>query len=596
MSLIHVSSQGDKGGSSTRFSNFFPNPIIIEPNSQVALVNIILSPNGNVVIDETNNILVFAIGSVIGSVDTVSPQNRVVIAAGEYTADELAVLITDSMNALTFQGAYYKFADPTGGGWAVSVIKVDEKPSAFKFENTQNDQPALKAYASRAFWEATGGTTFAADQLEYEDITTSPAVPEAPNSFYGVFKADVAANNSTAFQQVLSNKHGLFRGLKGSNGLKPYIEMFFDTYDAGGGADSEFGEVVYGWGAHGLFTTGAANFDVNIQTVQDIAGNNVEIPILDVAVRLIPTGTAGDSTGAIQVWVKNGNTNKMEQKPLTGIASGDKAIQGDETGHTVKIEWNSSKKIRVYYRRHDGSSWTAYGTEIYSGTKQYGAVLNQLKEQLYIKTKKYQAGIRGIYNPIIIPNVRENLATSEITSGAIERIFTTETTDLNDSGLTAYRNQNIAMSVGQLPDQTILTEDGSIGETIGANNSLIQLTRTNSTNQINTYTTSGRPSFHGNLATAHVQLNNLPIKSFMGACSNIGKDIAVIPRFESSSQDPSDTLYYEPSEKIWIDLKNTEQITSNEITMSIKDSLNRELEGIHQPTAATIMFRTKKMM
>tara|TARA_R110002124_G_C8973954_1_gene515586 strand:- start:10275 stop:12065 length:1791 start_codon:yes stop_codon:yes gene_type:complete len=595
MSLIHVSSQGDKGGSSTRFSNFFPNPIIIEPNSQVALVNIILSPNGNVVIDETNNTLIFAIGSVIGGKDTVSPQNRVVIASGEYTADELAVLITDGMNALTFQGAYYKFADPTGGGWLVTVIKVDEKPSAFKFQNTQNDQPALKAYASRTNWEATGGTTYAADQLEYEDITTSPAVPEAPNSFFGVYKADVAANTNK-FQQVVSNKMGLFRGLKGSNGLKPYIEMFFDTYDAGGGADSEFGEVVYGWGAHGLWTSGADNFDVNLQVVRDLAGNIAIIPIFDVAVRLIPTGTAGDSTGAIQVWVKNGTTNEMEQKPLTGIPSGNKGIVGDETGHTVKIEWNTNKTVRVYYRRHDGSSWTAYGTAIYSGTKQYGAVLNQLKEQLYIGTKTYQVGIRGIYNPTIMPNVRENLATSETTSGVLERTFTTVTADLDDSGLTAYRNQNIAMSVGQLNDQTILTEDGNIGETIGANSSLIQLTRTDATNQVNTYTTSGRPSFHGNLATAHVQLNNLPIKSFMGACSNIGKDIAVIPRFESSSQDPSDTLYYEPSEKIWIDLKNSEQITSNEITMSIKDSLNRELEGIHQPTAATIMFRTKKTM
>ena len=595
MSLIHVSSQGDKGGSSTRFSNFFPNPIIIEPNSQVALVNIILSPNGNVVIDETNNTLIFAIGSVIGGKDTVSPQNRVVIASGEYTADELAVLITDGMNALTFQAAYYKFGDPTGGGWLVTVIKVDEKPTAFKFLNTQNDQPALKAYASRAFWEATGGTTYAADQLEYEDIVTNPAVPEAPNSFFGVLKADVAANNNK-FQQVVSNKMGLFRGLKGSNGLKPYIEMFFDTYDAGGGADSEFGEVVYGWGAHGLWSSGATNFDVNLQVVRDLAGAIAIIPVFDIAVRLIPTGTAGDSTGAIQVWVKNGTTNEMEQKPLTGIPSGDKSIVGDETGHTVKIEWNTNKTIRVYYRRHDGSAWTAYGTAIYSGTKQYGAVLNQLKEQLYIGTKGYQVGIRGIYNPAIMPNVRENLATSETTSGVLERTFTTVTADLDDSGLTAYRNQNIAMSVGQLNDQTILTEDGNIGETIGANSSLIQLTRTDATNQINTYTTSGRPSFHGNLATAHVQLNNLPIKSFMGACSNIGKDIAVIPRFESSSQDPSDTLYYEPSEKIWIDLKNTEQITSNEITMSIKDSLNRELEGIHQPTAATIMFRTKKTM
>ena len=87
----------------------------------------------------------------------------------------------------------------------------------------------------------------------------------------------------------------------------------------------------------------------------------------------------------------------------------------------------------------------------------------------------------------------------------------------------------------------------------------------------------------------------MPIKSYLGKSSNIGKDIAIIPRFESDSIDPSDALFYEASEKNWIDLKNVEEITTNELTVGIKDSSNKDLEGIHKPTAITILFRKKRM-
>ena len=202
MSLIHVSSQGDKGGSATRFSNFFPNPIIIEPNSQVALVNIILSPNGNVLIDDTNNVLYFAIGALSASTQGAS-QNRVVIAEGEYTAAELAVLLTDGLNAMTFQAPYYKFASPTGGGWLVSLNtdSTTGKPVSYEFKNTQNDQPAITAWAGRAGWTTSGSATFAADQVEFEslDAYTSTATGAAGTrvaaNYFGVSKANVAAND-----------------------------------------------------------------------------------------------------------------------------------------------------------------------------------------------------------------------------------------------------------------------------------------------------------------------------------------------------------------------------------------------------------------
>ena len=221
---------------------------------------------------------------------------------------------------------------------------------------------------------------------------------------------------------------------------------------------------------------------------------------------------------------------------------------------------------------------------MYTGTKNYKTTDNQFYELAYLKTKGLEIAIAGIYNQGILGNVED----AEL-SFAHEFLHGDEAVD--DSNLTAYRNKNISLSVNKLVDDTIMTFDGTIGDTIGANGALLQLTRTDATNQIAKVQTSGRPSFTSGLATAHIQLDNLPVKSYMGASSNIAKDIAIIPRFKNDNLDASDTLYYEPNEKIWIDLKNSEQITSNELSASIKNSLNKELEGIHQPTSMTLLFR-----
>ena len=65
MSLISLNSGGDLGGNPSRFSNYFPNPIIFQPNSQIALLNIVVNPNGQIHIIDNNNTFYFRIGEVM---------------------------------------------------------------------------------------------------------------------------------------------------------------------------------------------------------------------------------------------------------------------------------------------------------------------------------------------------------------------------------------------------------------------------------------------------------------------------------------------------------------------------------------------------
>ena len=200
MSLIHLSSIGDNGGSATRFSNYFPNPIIIEPNSQVALVNCVLNPDGNIIINEDNNLLYFSIGVIGGT--TPNPQHELIVPHGDYTPEDLATELTTQLNALTLQQPYRRLDGATTGGWQVSIV---------------NDTAANR-------------TTIASTSIDWDG--------NGQIAFTQFKKADVAANADT-YQFAHSNNHGVYRGLK-ADGTKPFLLIHWDTVDIGGGADSEF--------------------------------------------------------------------------------------------------------------------------------------------------------------------------------------------------------------------------------------------------------------------------------------------------------------------------------------------------------------------
>ena len=584
MSLIHLSSQGDAGGSANRFSNYFPNPIIIEPNSQVALVNIVLTPNGSIIIDSTNNILYFVIGSAKGA--AANPQNKVVIPLGDYTPDALATAIQTGLNNGTYQ-APYRYFDGVAGtiGWVVSIVKdtTTQQPRAFEIKNTQNPQPELEGFANLANTTTIGGAGYAADQMTFEaksinDGTTKNAAGSLIGAFNwtGLTKENVAANNTLVYQSQYKNLKGVYRGLK-ADGTKPKTLVYFDTMDIGG--EDTFGEFCYGIARNEYISGGGADFINNFANVVDAAGAIINLPIMDIMIRNIPDG---DGAGKLQVWVYNATKNFMEMKTLLNGGT-EYPLDGTETGHIVKFEWKSNSIYEISISTYNGSAFPAF-VKVYTGIKNYKTTENQFYELAYMKTKGLEIAIAGIYNQGVLGNVADAPL-------AITHEFLDDTDAIDDGNLTAYRNKNIALSVNTLIDDSIMTFDGTIGDTIGANGALLQLTRTDATNQIAKVQTSGRPSFTSGLATAHIQLDNLPVKSYMGASSNIAKDIAIIPRFKNDNLDASDTLYYEPNEKIWIDLNNAEQITSNELSASIKNSLNKELEGIHQPTSMTLQFR-----
>ena len=580
MSLIHLSSQGDNGGTATRFSNFFPNPIVIEPNSQVALVNVVLNPNGNVQIDDSNNVLFFSIGAITGGAP--NPQHKITVPEGEYSAQLLADTLTDLLNDKTSQQPYRKLVGGTLG-WNVSIVKdtTTLEPRAFKFSNTQNLQPAIEGFNKKADYQSIAVADFdSTDQNEVSQTIAGTAMLRVIKVDEGEGSAPSADENQSAFL----NKRGIYRGLS-STGGKPAIYYHVAPYDDDG--DGAFHTFHLGI-IRSAFVENDDGTNKDFDTLNKLDEDGEKVPWMDIGFSIWAEGDSGEAdAGAVAVAVYSETGDVINYKKLLHAEDAyTYPLNGASAGYLFKLEWQTTSLCRLYVS--EATDYTSF-THLYSATKDYSTSLDQLYQIAYNKEPESSYSVSGIFNPDIVPNVfqmREDtvmLKAPDLTASE------------DDSGLSTYRNKNIRMSVGPLANDQYLTGEGTIGGTIGANESLLTLTTIDATFQEATYTTSGRPSFHGNLGTAHISLPNLPIKSYLGKSSNIGKDIAIIPRFESDSIDPSDALFYEASEKNWIDLKNVEEITTNELTVGIKDSSNKDLEGIHKPTAITILFRKKRM-
>lgn len=97
-----------------------------------------------------------------------------------------------------------------------------------------------------------------------------------------------------------------------------------------------------------------------------------------------------------------------------------------------------------------------------------------------------------------------------------------------------------------------------------------------------------------------VRLNNFSQRSFNAGVGRPSKIIYTLPRFDMSGREIGSGLYYEPGERVYLNLANTEELYVNEFSIDIVDSrerLARVLSGttiicLHFRPSSTILSRT----
>jgi len=142
------------------------------------------------------------------------------------------------------------------------------------------------------------------------------------------------------------------------------------------------------------------------------------------------------------------------------------------------------------------------------------------------------------------------------------------------------------------------TEDFNCAELFGYNNGTAVVrppynASTTNGSQLNyTYTSPKLPTFKS-LSSAFIRINNLNPVTFNTSKSRRSKILYHLPRFDNSNNEVGDGLYYEATEKTYIDLNNPNDFNINELNIELIDVEERTVEDLNGRTIIIFHIREK---
>ena len=110
-----------------------------------------------------------------------------------------------------------------------------------------------------------------------------------------------------------------------------------------------------------------------------------------------------------------------------------------------------------------------------------------------------------------------------------------------------------------------------------------------------TYGSDAVPNL-GSQTNLFVRLNNFSQRSFNAGVGRPSKIIYTLPRFDMSGRDTGSGLYFEPGERVYLNLANTEPLYINEFDISIVDSRERLARVLNGTTIICLHFRQSATM
>lgn len=142
------------------------------------------------------------------------------------------------------------------------------------------------------------------------------------------------------------------------------------------------------------------------------------------------------------------------------------------------------------------------------------------------------------------------------------------------------------------PDTTYIpTGSANMGSLLGylSRAVLDSATASDITDQQTQYQSDSPPDL--SQASMFVRLDNFTQKSYNSGTGRPSKILYHLPRFDNSNRDVGTSLYYEPQERTYVKLNNTETIKLNEINISFCDSQERLVEDLTGQTIVCLHFR-----
>lgn len=142
------------------------------------------------------------------------------------------------------------------------------------------------------------------------------------------------------------------------------------------------------------------------------------------------------------------------------------------------------------------------------------------------------------------------------------------------------------------------TEQANMSQLLGFPNRSVLTPTRGGTQLLNereySYTSEGRPNFSSMVKSLFVRLDNFTQDSMNARVGRPSKILYHMPRFDSSNRDIGVGLYYEPQERCYVPLNNSDELRVNELNISIADEDETLALDLVGRSIVVLHFRQRK--
>lgn len=628
------------------FHNSLKQTLKIDPDSEVAVQSVKLSKSSNIIVKESDQWFQFFGKDLHKSGTTAddgpyypiqcNPSMPVGFPSKSVNMEDFAALIKKGMNiGMPMPSAYgrqdFKIERDANGAYKGFTTTSDyllTKGQNFSKENTGNG--ALNAagswectYANETpkvtvtegagvgpiFTQGAGDIDFAEGGVMIKNATAYPL-----SNLGGVCEFDVTnmatATTGDGHQYQIDFQVGLCRAFSrdgtssgnghADNGWVPYYNPALTTGMGGGGSnfESHYYDVVVSCEQ----VAGAGNRKLKVhQSVADGVGGvclkeveyffagGTHTNRIDLSQK--KTGGNGVDLRKIKFTLSNeilkisfidgGNAEKIICDYATDLAKG--AVKKNLLAPIAQTRWNLYPKLCMI-GSHNGKNMQLSNFDAHPNTFNSWSLYNP-DNNWYVRNE--HRGLTGVLNGLDIRYMYDYDVSPDVVPTYIPLGL-----DSKDNFYLGDQAIQFIFAPSTLTYQH--TEDANMAITLGFEQSPVLAPSINGTASATlpkvSYTSDGEPSLM-TTASLFVRLDNFTQLSYNAGVGRPSKILYHLPRFDTSNREIGNGLYFEPTERTYVKLNNSETLYANEMSISIANDNEQLATDLVGKTIVVLHFR-----
>jgi len=612
-----VIASGNGISSPSSFVNHFRSPLVIEPDSEVAVESVKIRKGPTFDIDENNLFYIYHGRELIGvnACESTKEPVPVRIKKGTYTVDSLAERIENALNRAFVGPAIWGNFKVTVNldtnnnfkNFKINQVALNTKPASITWAGTNDEIVPGNPITKRSYigWNASGEFTYtnASAQFVNDGVVMLPKYPLSNCS--GVFEVNFEAvagpwtiGLSRATNPTYNNGYPpnyVVRDARNVDNEPPFYDYMIEYTGPGGVIRVQ------------QAVTSKNNLDIVVEQLDYWQNTGVDpkflLPIDDDKIDELNLDSVRFTLygNALQLEIGQSGANKWF--PI--ISPINASLNNTDRRYNFKPTNNATESLYPKLQLYDSTDEldvTTYNGLNISGWKAVTFDENNLSKDAVPGTDWYSNQIYDNPRRIRFLDARDSVKkyNASLTDYTYNMLNASSAPDYNfviiagpERSLTTPTQTNVAFTETYL----IGFGDGRVPNM----NSVLGFGKLSVLEQSTFGNGSGRASViitppSNSLFMSHegfVRINNLTGVSYNGVKGSISKILYQIPRFDNSGNIEGN-LYFSPGEKTYIELGNTERMILNQVDVDIVDRSERIVSDLVGSTVVVLYIRKVK--